>query len=184
MEKKLRIFIPNNTFKVDRRLLSLIFFWSIVFLITSIKSRFSSYKEDLELLGFVFIIIAVLYSLYFIISNFFICEVMNGEYDGYLTIDSDKINCNLDVYPIHEIEKISILSDSYRGKFNGKTIAWKRKKANGVKNYIEIYKIDGEYKKYFFLQTKTENIRMFSDELRTYYRFGKLGEQNFKNIID
>ncbi len=112
------------------------------------------------------------------------CETTNGEYSGYLIIDSDKITCHLDVYTIYEIEKIGILSDSFRGKFNGKTRVWERKKSNGVKNYLEIYKKDGGYKKYFFLQTKTENIGMFSDELRTYYRFGKLGEQNYKNIID
>ena len=90
----------------------------------------------------------------------------------------------MDVYTIYEIEKISILSDYIRGKFNGNIKAWERKKSNGVKNYIEICKNDGEYKKYFFLQTKTENIQMFSDEIRTYYRFGKLDEQNYKNIVE
>jgi hypothetical protein len=184
MEKKLRIYTPNNSFKVDKRLFSLLLLWSITFLIYSTKSGFPSNEENLELLGFVFVIIAFLYSLYFMISNFFICETTNGEYSGYLIIDSDKITCNLDVFSIYEIEKIAILSDYYRGKFNGNIRAWQRKKSNGVKNYIEIYKKDGEYKKYFFLQTKTENIKMFSDELRTYYRFGKLGEQNYKNIID
>lgn len=184
MEKKLRIYTPNNSFKVDKRLLSLLLLWSIVFLIYSTKSKFPSNEENLELLGFIFVIIAFLYSLYFMISNFFICETTNGEYSGNLIIDSEKITCNLDVYTIHEIEKISILSINFRGKFNGNTRALERKKSNGVKNYIEIYKKDGEYKKYFFLQTKTENIRMFSEELRTYYRFGKLGEQNYKNIVD
>ncbi|KRB58126.1 hypothetical protein [Flavobacterium sp. Root186] len=184
MEKKLRIYTPNNSFKVDKRLLSLLILWSITFLIYSTKSKFPSNEENLELLGFVFVIIAFLYSLYFMISNSFICETTNGEYSGNLIIDSEKITCNLDVYTIYEIEKVSILSDYFHGKFNGNTIAWERKKSNGVKNYIEIYKKDGEYKKYFFLQTKTENIRMFSDELRTYYRFGKLGEQNYKNIVD
>lgn len=184
MEKKLRIYTPNNTFKVDKRLLCLILLWSSAILIYSTKSQFPSNEENLELLGFVFVMIAFLYSLYFMISNFFICETTNGEYTGYLIIDSDKITCNLDVYQIYEIEKIGILSIYFRGKFNGNIQALKRKKSNGVKNYIEIYKKDGEYKKYFFLQTKTENIGMFSDELRTYYRFGKLGEQNYKNIID
>ncbi|MDR6845617.1 hypothetical protein [Flavobacterium granuli] len=184
MEKKLRIYTPNNSFKVDKRLLSLLLLWSIVFLIYSTKSKFPSNEENLELLGFVFVIITFLYFLYFMISNFFLCETTNGEYSGNLIIDSEKITCNLDVYAIHEIEKISILSDYFHGKFNGNTGAWERKKSNGVKNYIEIYKKDGEYKKYFFLQTKTENIGMFSDELRTYYRFGKLGEQNYKNIVD
>ncbi|MDQ6469322.1 hypothetical protein RB619_01615 [Flavobacterium sp. LHD-80] len=184
MEKKLRIYTPNNSFKVDKRSLSLLLLWSIVFLIYSTKSKFPSNEENLELLGFVFVIITFLYSLYFMISNFFIYETTNGEYNGYLIIDSEKITCNLDVYTIYEIEKISILSIYFRGKFNGNTRAWERKKSNGVENYIEIYKKDGEYKKYFFLQTKTENIQMFSDELRTYYRFGKLGEQNYKNIVD
>ncbi|WP_176699287.1 hypothetical protein, partial [Flavobacterium crassostreae] len=58
------------------------------------------------------------------------------------------------------------------------------KKSNGVKNYIEIHKNDGKYKKYFVLQTKTQNIEMFTEELITYYRFGKLGEQNYKNIVE
>lgn len=184
MKKKLRIYTPNNSFKVDKRLLALFLFWSFVFLIYSTKSKFPSNEENLELLGFVFIIITFLYSLYFMISNFFICETTNGEYSGNLIIDSEKITCNLDVYTIHEIEKISILSDYFQGKFNGNTRAWERKKSNGVKNYIKIYKKDGECKKYFFLQTKTENIKMFSDDLKTYYRFGKLGEQNYKNIFD
>jgi hypothetical protein len=147
------------------------------------KSIFTAYEEDLDLLSVFFVIIAFLYSLYFFTSNFFKCETTNGEFNGYLVIDFEKITCNLDVYTIYEIEKIGILSDYFREKFNGNIRAWQRKKSNGVKNYIEIYKKDGEYKKYFFLQTKTENIGMFSDELRTYYRFGKLEEQNYKNIV-
>ncbi|ENI5462304.1 hypothetical protein ACLH3R_002374 [Flavobacterium psychrophilum] len=184
MEKKLKIYTPNNTFRFDKRLLSLFILWSIVFLTYSTKSRFPSNEENIELLGFVFVIIAFIYSLYFLISNFFLCETTNGEYNGNLIIDSEKITCNLDVFTIYEIEKISILSIYFRGKFNGNTLDWERKKSNGVKNYIEIYKKDGEYKKYFFLQTKTENIGMFAEELRTYYRFGKLGEQNYKNIVE
>ena len=151
MEKKLRIYTPNHSFKVDKRLLTLSFLWSVVFLIYLTKSKFPSDEENLELLGFVFVIITILYSLYFMISNFFICETTNGQYSGNLIIDSEKITCNLDVYTIY---------------------------------YIEIYKKNGAYKKYFFLQTKTENMRMFSDELRTYYRFGKLGEQNYKNLVE
>ncbi|OXA81074.1 hypothetical protein SAMN05444397_109217 [Flavobacterium aquidurense] len=184
MEKKLRIYTPNNSFKIDKRLLILLLLFSIVFLIYSTKSNFPSNEENLELFGFVFVIITFLYSLFFMISNFFICETTNGEYSGYLIIDNDKITCNLDVYTIYDIEKISILSIYFLGKFNGNIKAWERKKSNGVKNYIEIYKKGGECQKYFFLQTKTENITMFSDELRTYYRFGKLEEQNYKNIVN
>jgi hypothetical protein len=184
MEKKLRIFTPNNSFKINKRILSLLILWSIVFLIYSTKTRFPSNEENLELLGFVFVIITFLYSLFFLISNFFTFETTNGGYTGYLIIDSDKITCNLDVYTITDIERIGILSDYFRGKFNGNTTSLDGKKSNGVKNYIEIYKKGGEKKKYFFLQTKTENIGMFSEELRTYYRFGKLGEQNYKNIVE
>lgn len=184
MEKKLKIYTPNNTFKVDKRLLSLFLLWSFAFLIYSTKSGFPSNEENLELLGFVFVILAFLYSLYFMISNFFISETINGEYSGYLIIDYDKITCNLDVYTIYEIEKIGILNEYFCGNFNGNTRVWERKKSNGVKNYIEIYKKDGDYKRYFFLQTKTENIGMFAEELRIYYRFGKLGEQNYKNIVE
>lgn len=184
MEKKLRIYTPKSSFEIDRCLLTALVLWSLPFLFNFAKSIFPANEEDLDLLSVFFVIIAFLYTLYFIISNCFKYETTNGEFTGYLIIDSEKITCNLDAYTISEIEKIAILSDSFRGKFNGNIKAWERKKSNGVKNYIEIYKKDGEYKKYFFLQTKTENIGIFSDELRTYYRFGKLDEQNYKNIVD
>jgi hypothetical protein len=184
MEKKLQIYIPRNSFEMDWGLLTALVLWLLPFLFNFVKSIFPTFKEDLDLLGVFFVIIAFLYSLYFCISNFFKCEITTGKFSGYLVIDSEKITCNLDVYTIYEIEQLAILSDYYRGKFNGNIRFWERKKSNGVKNYIEIHKKDGKYKKYFFLQTKTENIKMFSDELRTYYRFEKLGEQNYKNISD
>lgn len=184
MEKKLEIYTPKNSIEIDNNLVATLVLWLLAFLFNFLKSIFPKYEEDFDTLGVLFVIIAFLYSLYFVISNFLKYETANGKFNGYLIIDSEKINCHLDVYTIYEIETIAIVSDSYRGKFNGNIRAWERKKSNGVKNYIEIHKKDGEYKKYFFLQTKTENIRMFSDELRTYYRFGKLEEQNYKNIVE
>ena len=184
MEKKLEIYTPKNSFEIDNNLVATLVLWLLPFLFNFLKSIFPKYEEDLDVLGVLFVIIAFLYSLYFITSNYFKYEVATGKFNGYLIIDSEKITCNVDVFTIYEIEKIEILNDYYRGKFNGNIRAWQRKKSNGVKNYIEIYKKNGEYNKYFFLQTKAENIRMFSDELRTYYRFGKLGEQNYKNIVE
>lgn len=184
MAKKLQIYNPKNSFEIDKSLLIALFLWLLLFVLNFAKSIFPTYKEDLDLLVVFLAIIAFSYSLYFITSNFFKHEIANGEFSGFLVIDSEKITCDLDVYTIYDIEKISILSDYFRGKFNGNIRAWERKKSNGVKNYIEIYKKDGAYKKYFFLQTETEDIRIFSDELRTYYRFGKLGEQNYKNVVD
>lgn len=184
MQKKLQIYSPRNSFEIDWYLVTALILWSLPFLFRFVKSIFPAYKEDFDLLLVFSAIIAFLYSLYFMTSNFFKWKAANGKFNGNLIIDSEKITCNTDVYTIYEIEKISILSDCFRGKFNGNTRAWERKKSSGVKNYIEITKKDGECKKYFFLQTKTENIGLFSDELKTYYRFGKLGEQNYKNIDD
>ena len=184
MEKKLLLYSPRNAFEIDISLLTILVLWLLTFLLYFAKSIYQKYEENLDSLCVLVVIITVLYSLYFIISNFFKYETANGKLSGYLVVDSEKITCDLDVYTFNEIERISIQSDYILGKFNGNTLAWERKKSNGVKNYIEIYKKDGEYNKYFFLQTKTENMQMFSDELRTYYRFGKLGEQNYKNIIE
>jgi DUF971 family protein len=78
-------------------------------------------------------------------------------------------------------EKISILNYSIRGKFNGNISALNPKKSNGLKNYIEIHHKNQIYK-YHFLQTKTENMKMFKDELRMYYEKGILGKQNYENI--
>lgn len=184
MEKKIQIYSPNNSFKIEPRLLTVLILWSGAFLICSTKSKFPSEEENLGLLGFVLVIVAFLYLLYFMISNYFTYEPTNGDYTGFLTIDSDKIVCNNDVYTIYEIEKIIILSDCFRGNFNGSIRAWEAKKSNGVKNYIEIYKKDGKYQKYFFLQTKSENIEMFINELEIYYKRRILGAQNFENIVN
>jgi hypothetical protein len=184
MEKKLQIYNSKSSFEIDKCLLIVLVLWSVAFFINYSKSKFLTYEEDLNLLGVLVVIVAFIYSIYFITSNFFKCEVANGDYSGYLVIDSDKITCNLDVFTIYEIEKIAILSDYFRGKFNGNTRAWERKKSNGLKNYIEIYKKDGQYQKYFFLQTKSENIDIFINELEVYYKRGILGAQNFENIVN
>ena len=155
MEKKLRIYTPKSSFEIDKRLLMALTLWSLPFLFNFVKSLFPGNEENLDLLGVFFVIIAFLYSLYFIISNCFKFETTNGEFTGYLIIDSEKITCNDDVYTIYEIEKIAILSDSYRGKFNGNIRAWERKKSNGVKNYIEIHKKKMEnLKNIFFFRLK------------------------------
>ncbi|MBE0393749.1 hypothetical protein [Flavobacterium sp. PL002] len=184
MENKLQIYKPKNSFEMDSSLLIALVLWSLLFMFNFVKSIFPVYEEDFGSWSVFAVIIAFLYSLYFIISNFFKYECANGKLSGFLVIDSEKITCDLDVFTIYEIEKINILSDNFRGKFNGNTRVWERKKSNGVKNYIEIYRKDGGYKKYFFLQTETKNIKMFSEELRIYYRFGKLEEQNYKIIVD
>ncbi len=82
---------------------------------------------------------------------------------------------------INDIEKISILNYSIRGKFNGNISALNPKKSNGLKNYIEII-CNNKINKYYFLQTKTENIKIFKSELKTYFEKGLIGEQNYKNL--
>jgi hypothetical protein len=180
MEKKLKLFIPER--KINPWLLTMLLLWLIAMLFNILYSKFSSY-EIFEILGVIFVIIAFVYSVGFIIGNLFAYEPTYGKFSGYLIIDNEKIICDNDIHRFSEIEKISILSNHIRGNYNWNIRAWQQKKSNGIKNYIEIFNKNGEYKKYFFLQTKTENIEMFSEELRTYYRFGKLGEQNYKNII-
>lgn len=95
MKKKLQIYTPKNSFEIDTRLLTVLILWSVAFLFYFAKSIFPTYEENLDSLGMLFVIIAILYSLYSMISNIFTCEPTNGEYSGYLIIDSDKITCNL-----------------------------------------------------------------------------------------
>lgn len=181
MEKRLKIFIPE--YKINPWLLTTLLLWFFGMSFYTLHSKFPA-SEIFEFLGFVFVIIAFLYSVCFLIDNIFAHEPTNGIFSGYLIIDADRIICDNNIYSFDEIEKIAILSDYFRGNYNWTIRAWEQKKSNGVKNYIEIFNKNGEYKKYFFLQTKTENIAMFSEELRTYYRFGKLGGRNYKNIAD
>lgn len=91
MEKKLKIYIPKNSFEIDKCLITTLVLWSLSFLFNFGESIFPEYEEELNLLLGLFTIIAVLYSLYFIISNLFKCETTNGEFNGHLIIDSEKI---------------------------------------------------------------------------------------------
>ncbi len=180
MEKKLKLFIPEK--KINPWLLTMLLLWLIAMLFNILYSKFPHY-DFFEFLGIIFTFIAFVYFTGFIIGNLFAYEPTNGKFSGFLIIKAENIICDNDIYEFSEIEKIAILSDYIRGKYNWNIRAWQQKKSNGIKNYIEIFNKNGECKKYFFLQTKTENIEMFSEELRTYYRFGKLSEQNYKNII-
>jgi hypothetical protein len=181
MEKRLKLFKPEE--KINPWLLTLLLLWFVAMLLNILSSKFPSY-ENLNFWGIIFAIIAFLYSIFFAVRNFFAYEPTNGVFTGPLIIDFDKIACNTTIYTIYEIEKIAILNDCYRGNFNGEIRAWQPKRSNGLKNYIEIYKKDGSYMKYFFLQTKAENMGMFISELEIYYKRGILHPQNYENIVN
>ena len=120
---------------------------------------------------------------YLIYTNLFRYELENGTYSGYFIIENDKIICDRKTYLIDEIEKISILNYYYREQSNRKTSALEAKRSNGLKNYIEIT-VNNKIDKYYFLQTKKENIKMFSNEIEEYYKKGLLGKQNYENIVN
>lgn len=180
--KRLKIFYPKSDFKISKPtvvMLSLIAIF--VFVQFSIKVL-PEYQENLDLLSFVVIVVTFIYFIFFLIYVNFSHEKENGFYSGFLILESDKITCDNKAYFINEIEKVSILGFDYRGEFNGNINALVPKRSNGLKNYIEITskkRVD----KYYFLQTKNENIKMFKDELKVYYEKGLIEKQNFENLL-
>jgi hypothetical protein len=182
VEKKLKIFYPKNSFGMHKTTKIFLFLVLAFFLTHYSKRIFPENYENLDLLNFVIIVVIITYSLFYIIYNFFRHEYENGTFSGYLIIENDKIICDNKVYSIGEIEKVSILNYSIRGKFNGKISALEAKRSNGLKNYIEII-CNNKINKYYFLQTKTENIKIIKSELKTYFEKGLIGEQNYKNLI-
>lgn len=183
-DKRLKIYYPSFSIKLDSRQLTLLILIALVVILHFAKSTIARYAEELDSLSVLSVVITFIYFIYFIISNLFAYESMAGFFSGYLIIENDKIVCDDKIYLFDEISKVAILNDYFKGNFNYNIRALEPKKSNGVKNYIEIYLKTGEVVKYFFLQTQSENLKIFSEELRTYYRFGKLNEQNYKNIIN
>jgi uncharacterized membrane protein len=180
--KKLKIFYPDNSIKIHKSTKVLFILISLVLITYFSKKMFPQNIENLELLYFVMVVIFTVYCLIYVINiNLFRYETENGTYSGYLIIDTEKIICGENTYLINDIEKISILNYSIRGKFNGNISALNPKKSNGLKNYIEII-CNNKINKYYFLQTKTENIKIFKSELKTYFEKGLIGEQNYKNL--
>ena len=180
--KKLKIFYPDNSIKIHKSTKVLFILISLVLITYFSKKMFPQNIENLELLYFVMVVIFTVYCLIYVINiNLFRYETENGTYSGYLIIETEKIICGENTYLINDIEKISILNYSIRGKFNGNISALNPKKSNGLKNYIEIHH-KNQINKYHFLQTKTENMKMFENELRIYYEKGILGKQNYENI--
>lgn len=180
--KKLKIFYPDNSIKIHKSTKVLFILISLVLITYFSKKIFPQNIENLELLYFVMVVILTVYFLIYVINiNLFRYETENGTYSGYLIIETEKIICGENTYLLNDIEKISILNYSIRGKFNGNISALNPKKSNGLKNYIEIHHKNQIYK-YHFLQTKTENMKMFQNELRMYCEKGILGKQNYENI--
>ena len=181
--KKLKIFYPSKTISFHITTTILILLTSSFFVIYELTKIFPKEIGNSETILILIGILMVIYWIFYAINNYFRHEYAKGHFEGFLIIENDKIICNEKVYSIGNIEKISILHWYFRGKFNGNISAFSAKKENGLKNYIEITS-NNKTERYYFLQTKTENIKMFKDEIRTYYRFGKLNEQNYKNIAE
>ena len=182
--KRLKIYYPSLSIKLSLRQWIMLILIALVIFLEISKSYSIGYKDELGALAFVAIVATFLYFLYFIISNFFAYESTPGFFRGFLVITDEKIICDDRVFTFDEIENVAILNNWFRGNHTYNIQPLEPKKSNGVKNYIKITLKSGEVKKYFFLQTQTENLMMFASELRNYYRFGKLNEQNYKNIID
>ncbi len=182
--KKLKIFYPKNSLKINKPTIIMLTLVAIIVLIHFSKKIFPENFENLDLLSFAVIVITFVYFVFYLIYINFSHETENGNYSGYLIIENDKITCDNKTYLINEIEKISILEIYYRGKFNGKTLALVPKRSNGLKNYIEIH-TNNKIDKYYFLQTKKENVKMlFRNELKVYYERGLIGKHNFENIMN
>jgi hypothetical protein len=182
--KKLNIFYPKNAISFHKTTIVLLFLVVIILLIHLSKKIFPEDFENLDLLNVLLIVVTFIYFIFYLIyTNLFRYELENGTYSGYLIIENDKIICDRKTYLIDEIEKISILNYYYRGQSNGKISALESKRSNGLKNYIEIT-VNNKIDKYYFLQTKKENIKMFSNEIKEYYEKGLLGKQNFENIVN
>jgi len=180
--KKLKIFYPKKTISFHGTTLVLLILVALISVIHLSKKIFPENFENLDLLNVLMIVVTFIYFIFYLIyTNLFRYEIENGTYSGYLIIENDKIICDKKTFLINDIQKISIENYYYCGKQNGNISALLPKKSNGLKNYIEIsYK--NQIDKYYFLQTKNENIRMFTDELKSYYEKGLIGKQNFENI--
>jgi hypothetical protein len=182
--KKLQIFYPNNTISFHKTTLVLMFLVVLITIIHLSKKVFPENFENLDLLNVLLIVITFIYFvIYLIYTNLFRYELENGIYCGNIIIENDKIICDKKTYYINEIEKVSILHCYYRGQLNGKTSALESKRSNGLKNYIEIT-VKNKIDKYYFLQTKNENIKIFRNEIKEYYQKGLIGKQNFENIMN
>jgi hypothetical protein len=181
LEKQLKIFYPNNSFKIHKTTIILLTLVMSIILIHYSKKIFPENLENLNILNFAVIIVTFLYFIFLLISNLFRHESENGIFAGFLIIENDRIICNNKTYLLNNIQKISILDNYYRGNFNGNIMPFESKKSNGLKNYIEI-SVNNQTDRYYFLQTNENNIKIFLNELTIYFEKGLLTKQNFENI--
>ena len=154
--KKLKIFYPDNSIKIHKSTKVLFILISLILITYFSKKMFPKNIENLELLYFVMVVIFTVYCLIYVINiNLFRYETENGTYSGYLIIETEKIICGENTYLINDIEKISILNYSIRGKFNGNISALNPKKSNGLKNILK-----------FIIKTKSINTTFYKLKLK------------------
>lgn len=177
--KKLKIFYPKNSISFHKTTIILMV---LVALLVVIHYYRKTYPEGLDDLHFLSIVFTFFYSIFYIINNFFRQENINGTFSGYLIIENDKIICDKKTYLINDIDKINIYEESYQGQFNGKVRSLEAKRSNGLNNSIEISQ-NNNIDTYNFLQTKTENIKIFKNELRSYVEKGLIEKEDFEELM-
>lgn len=177
--KKLKIFYPKNSISFDKTTIILLVLIALLLVLHFLKKI---YPEDLEDLDVLFILLTFFYFIFHLINNFFRQEHVNGTFSGYLIIENDKIICDKKTYLIIDIDKINIFDESYQGQFNGKVRSLEAKRSNGLDNIIEIY-YNNKMDTYNFLQTKTENIKIFKNELRVYVEKGLIEKEDFEDLM-
>lgn len=177
--KKLKIFYPKNSISFDKTTIILLVLLALLFVLHFLKKI---YPEDLDDLYVLLIVFTFFYFIFHLINDFFRQELVNGTFSGYLIIENDKIICDKKTYLINDIDKINIYDESYQGQFNGKLRSLEAKRSNGLDNIIKISQ-NNTIDTYNFLQTKTENIKIFKNELRGYVEKGLLEKEDFEELM-
>lgn len=179
--KSLLIFKHKKGYNIGNDSLALLILTTLVFLIILLEQtgefNFSYWTTILSILWCISFIT-------YLISRLFLRELEFGNYEGKLILKPESIVVNKEEYKIDEIKSIEINAFDIKDHFQSSLLEFQRKLSNGLDNSITLNLKEGKNIKTYFLQTKSNKIQLFKNELINYYKLGKISWLHLIDILE
>jgi hypothetical protein len=111
-------------------------------------------------------------------------EPIDGKLEGYLIFEKEAIIVGDEIYPIEKIRTIKISNDDYSGAFKniskgnlGPALS------NGTNNFIVIYLVSGESKRYQFELINSDDFQKVRETLIDYNIIGKIDYWELAQVL-
>ena len=162
---KYQIFEPSLAEKSTSNNVVMFLIWTFALSFFWLTDKYSSPNDFLRYFKNIYLICAVMLSIYWLIGGLWTYKSLEGSFNGTLVFEEDAFQVNMELIKLEDISAINIFGGDYYGqRTRGVVINFDPSLSQGVNNYIEFTDLEKLVRRIYFKQTENDQFR----ELKTF----------------